>query len=96
MYEYQLVLDIETANIEVLKWLRDVASVRDHQTTQEKLLYIRYIDYSSYTQAHDLFINQPAIPGCCGSQADGYLALAYVEKTQSQSVQEKHSQCTTD
>jgi len=33
-----LVLDVETANIEVLKWLRDVANVRDHQTTQEKPL----------------------------------------------------------
>ena len=28
-----LVLDVETANIEVLKWLRDVANVREHQTT---------------------------------------------------------------
>ena len=27
-------LDVETANIEVLKWLRDVANVRIHQTTQ--------------------------------------------------------------
>jgi len=31
-----LVLDVETANIEVLKWLRDVANVRNHQTTQEQ------------------------------------------------------------
>jgi transposase len=29
-----LVLDVETANIEVQKWLRDVANVRTHQTTQ--------------------------------------------------------------
>lgn len=28
-----LTLDVETANIEVLKWLRDVANVREHQTT---------------------------------------------------------------
>jgi transposase len=28
-----LTLDVETANIEVLKWLRDVANVRCHQTT---------------------------------------------------------------
>ncbi len=31
-----LELDVETANIEVLKWLRDVANVRDHQTTGEQ------------------------------------------------------------
>lgn len=31
-----LTLDVETANIEVLKWLRDVANVRDHQTTGEQ------------------------------------------------------------
>lgn len=30
-----LVLDVETANIEVKKWLRDVANVRIHQTTGE-------------------------------------------------------------
>lgn len=29
-----LMLDVETANIEVLKWLRDVANVRIHQTTR--------------------------------------------------------------
>lgn len=29
-----LTLDVDTANIEVLKWLRDVANVRIHQTTQ--------------------------------------------------------------
>lgn len=29
-----LTLDVETANIEVLKWLRDIANVRTHQTTQ--------------------------------------------------------------
>lgn len=29
-----LTLDVETANLEVLKWLRDVANVRIHQTTQ--------------------------------------------------------------
>lgn len=29
-----LALDVETANLEVLKWLRDVANVRTHQTTQ--------------------------------------------------------------
>ena len=28
-----LVLDVETANVEVLKWRRDVANVREHQTT---------------------------------------------------------------
>lgn len=31
-----LTLDVETANIEVLKWLRDIANVRDHQTTGEQ------------------------------------------------------------
>lgn len=36
-----LVLDVETANIEVLKWLRDVANVRQHQTTQEQP-YLRW------------------------------------------------------
>jgi hypothetical protein len=30
-----LELDLETANIEVLKWLRDIANQRVHQTTQE-------------------------------------------------------------
>lgn len=29
-----LSLDVDTANVEVLKWLRDVANVRTHQTTQ--------------------------------------------------------------
>jgi len=33
-----LSLDVDTANIEVLKWLRDVANVRVHQTTQEQPL----------------------------------------------------------
>lgn len=31
-------LDIETANVEVLKWLRDVANVRDHKGTAERPL----------------------------------------------------------
>lgn len=34
-----LTLDVETANIEVLKWLRDVANVREHQTTLEQPLF---------------------------------------------------------
>jgi transposase len=29
-------LDVETANVEVLKWLRDVANVRDHKGTAER------------------------------------------------------------
>lgn len=33
-----LTLDVETANIEVLKWLRDVANVREHKTTGEQPL----------------------------------------------------------
>lgn len=33
-----LTLDVETANIEVLKWLRDVANVREHQTIGEQPL----------------------------------------------------------
>lgn len=33
-----VVLDIDTANVEVLKWLRDVANVRDHQGTAERPL----------------------------------------------------------
>ncbi len=32
----ELTLDVETANIEVLKWLRDVANVREHGTTGEQ------------------------------------------------------------
>ena len=31
-----LVLDVETANMEVLKWLRDVANVRIHTVTEEQ------------------------------------------------------------
>ena len=31
-----LILDVETANIEVQKWLRDVANVREHKTTGEQ------------------------------------------------------------
>jgi transposase len=31
-----LILDAQTANIEVQKWLRDVANVREHQTTGEQ------------------------------------------------------------
>ncbi|MEW8144052.1 MAG: IS21 family transposase [Candidatus Thiodiazotropha endolucinida] len=31
-----LIPDVETANIEVLKWLRDIANVREHQTIQEQ------------------------------------------------------------
>ena len=31
-----LTLDVDTANGEVLKWLRDVANVGEHQTTKEK------------------------------------------------------------
>lgn len=30
--QVELSLDVETANIEVLKWLRDIANVREHQT----------------------------------------------------------------
>ncbi len=33
-----LTLDVETANIEVLKWQRDVANVREHKTTGEQPL----------------------------------------------------------
>ena len=29
-------LDVETANVEVLKWLRDVANVRSHPGTAER------------------------------------------------------------
>jgi transposase len=31
-----LVLDVQTANLEVHKWLRDVANVREHQTTHQQ------------------------------------------------------------
>jgi transposase len=31
-----LVLDVQTANVEVQKWLRDVANVREHQTTLQQ------------------------------------------------------------
>lgn len=34
-----LTLDVETANLEVLKWLRDIANVRVHQTTQEQPVF---------------------------------------------------------
>lgn len=33
-----MVLDLDTANVEVLKWLRDVANVRSHQGTGERPL----------------------------------------------------------
>jgi len=33
-----LVLDVQTANLEVQKWLRDVANVREHQTTLQQPL----------------------------------------------------------
>jgi len=31
-----LLLDVQTANVEVLKWLRDIANVREHQTTLQQ------------------------------------------------------------
>lgn len=34
-----LMLDVETANIEVKKWLRDIANIRIHQTTGESPAY---------------------------------------------------------
>ena len=46
-----LVLDVETANIEALKWLRDVANVRQHQTTQEQP-YCRWQQELSALQAY--------------------------------------------
>ena len=46
-----LVLDVETANIEVLKWLRDVANVRQHQTTQEQP-YLRWQQELTALQAY--------------------------------------------
>ena len=46
-----LTLDVETANIEVLKWLRDVANVRDHQTTMEQPL-IRWQQEIAALQAY--------------------------------------------
>ncbi|MCH8178006.1 MAG: IS21 family transposase [Proteobacteria bacterium] len=46
-----LTLDVETANIEVLKWLRDVANVRDHQTTLEQPL-IRWQQEIAALQAY--------------------------------------------
>jgi transposase len=46
-----LVLDVETANIEVLKWLRDVANVRDHQTIGEQPL-IRWQQEAMILQAY--------------------------------------------
>jgi hypothetical protein len=33
-----LVVDVQTANVEVQKWLRDVANVREHQTTLQQPL----------------------------------------------------------
>ena len=33
-----VVLERDTANVEVLKWLRDIANVRDHQGTGERPL----------------------------------------------------------
>jgi transposase len=65
-----LVLDVETANIEVLKWLRDVANVRDHQTTQEQPL-IRWQQEVAVLQAYqpkpdalvELPIKEMLIPG---------------------------------
>ena len=46
-----LILDVETANIEVLKWLRDVANVREHQTTLEQPL-IRWQQEIAALQAY--------------------------------------------
>jgi len=46
-----LVLDVETANIEVLKWLRDIANVRQHQTTKEQP-YLRWQQELSVLQAY--------------------------------------------
>ena len=46
-----LTLDVETANIEVLKWLRDVANVRDHRTTLEQPL-IRWQQEIAALQAY--------------------------------------------
>ena len=46
-----LTLDVETANIEVLKWLRDVANVRDHQTTGEQP-FIRWQQELAALQAY--------------------------------------------
>ena len=48
-----LTLDVETANIEVLKWLRDVANVRDHRTTGEQP-YIRWQLEVATLQAYQL------------------------------------------
>lgn len=46
-----LVLDLETANIEVRKWLREVANQRVHQTTQE-VSYQRWKKEIDFLQAY--------------------------------------------
>lgn len=46
-----LTLDVETANIEVLKWLRDIANVRDHQTIGEQP-FIRWQQEIASLQAY--------------------------------------------
>ena len=56
-----LSLDVETANVEVLKWLRDTANVRDHQTIgeqpvvrwqQEKKVLQNYHDVPARPMSH--------------------------------------------
>lgn len=46
-----LVVDVETANLEVQKWLRDVANVREHQTTLQQPL-IRWEQERDALQAY--------------------------------------------
>ena len=58
-----LTLDVETANIEVLKWLRDIANVRDHQTTLEQPV-IRWqqeiVSLQPYQPTPDNLVELPA------------------------------------
>lgn len=61
-----LSVDVETANIEVLKWLRDVANVREHQTTGEQPL-LRWQQERAALQSYQprpaQLIEPPAVQG---------------------------------
>ncbi len=62
-----LTLDVETANIEVLKWLRDVANVREHQTIGEQPL-VRWQEEVTSLQPYEVRAgNIIALPKATGA-----------------------------
>ncbi|KTD21221.1 putative IS5376 transposase [Legionella londiniensis] len=56
--EAGLILDVETANFEVKKWLRDVANVRLHQTTKAEPIQ----RFKAELQALQPYERKPFIP----------------------------------